>query len=142
MASTCLELIDCKIAHSDIRVLLVEDDPESAELTRMKVSAEKDSPFRLEWTDDLQRAMSRLAQPGIDVILLDFGMLESVGRTGHPPIKRVVGMKIPVVILTSDESTLSRHLTLSQGDANYLIKRRTSSIELRQALHQAVGPPR
>jgi len=137
-----MELTDCKIAHSDIGVLLVEDDPESAELTRLKVSASKDSPFRLEWTDDLQRAMSRLAEPGIDVVLLDFGMLESAGRTSHPPIQKVIGMKIPVVILTSDESTLSRHLTLGQGAANYLIKRRTSSVELRQALHQAVGPSR
>src|ERR1700686_695056 len=117
MASTCMELIDYEIVHSDIRVLLVEDDPESAELTRAKVSEGKDSPFRVEWTDDLQRALNRLAQPGIDVVLLDFGMLEPGDRTGHPPIKRVVGMKIPVVILTSDESTLSRHLTLGHGAA-------------------------
>ena len=137
-----MELIDYEIAHSDIRVLLVEDDPESAELTRAKVSEGKDSPFRVEWTDDLQRALSRLAQPGIDVVLLDFGMLEPGDRTSHPPIKRVVGMKIPVVILTSDESTLSRHLTLGHGAANYLIKRRTSAVELKQALHEAVAPPR
>ena len=137
-----MELIDYEIAHSDIRVLLVEDDPESAALTRTKVSEGKDSPFRVEWTDDLQRALSRLKQPGIDVVLLDFGMLGSGDRTSHPPIKRVVGMKIPVVILTSDESTLSRHLTLGQGAANYLIKRRTSAVELKQALHEAVGPVR
>jgi CheY-like chemotaxis protein len=137
-----MELIDYEIVHSDIRVLLVEDDPESAELTRAKVSEGKDSPFRVEWTDDLQRALNRLAQPGIDVVLLDFGMLEPGDRTNHPPIKRVVGMKIPVVILTSDESTLSRHLTLGQGAANYLIKRRTSAVELKQALHEAVAPVR
>jgi len=134
-----MELIDNKIAHSDIGVLLVEDDPESAELTRSKVSEGKHSPFRVEWTDDLRTAMSRLAQPGIDVVILDFGMLDSGGRTSHPPIQRVVGMKIPVVILTSDESTLSRHLTLGQGAASYLIKRQTSSVELRHALHEAVA---
>jgi DNA-binding response OmpR family regulator len=137
-----MELIDNKTEHSDIGVLLVEDDPESAALTRSKVNEDKDSRFRVEWTDDLQSAMSRLAQPGIDVILLDFGMLESGDRTSHTPIKKVVGMKIPVVILTSDESTLSRHLTLGQGAANYLVKRRTSSVELRHALHEAVSLPR
>jgi DNA-binding NarL/FixJ family response regulator len=86
--------------------------------------------------------MSRLAKPGIDVILLDFGMLEPGDRKSQPPIKKVVEMKIPVVILTSDESTLSRHLTLGQGAANYLVKRRTSSAELRHALHEAVSLPR
>lgn len=110
-----MELISYRTAHSDIGVLLVEDDPESAALTRAKVSEDKDSSFRVEWTADLQTAMSRLAQPGIDVILLDFGMLEPGGRKSHPPIKKVVEMKIPVVILTSDESTLSRHLTLGQA---------------------------
>jgi CheY-like chemotaxis protein len=44
----------------------------------------------------------------------------------------------PVVILTSDESTLSRHLTLGRGAVSHLTKRRTSSLELRQALHEAV----
>src|SRR5580704_7750811 len=71
MASTCVKVVDYKIARSDIGVLLVEDDPESAGLTLTKVSEGKDSPFRVEWADDLQRAMSRLAQPGIDVVLLD-----------------------------------------------------------------------
>jgi DNA-binding response OmpR family regulator len=137
-----MELIDYKTAHSDIGVLLVEDDPESAALTRAKVSEDQDSSFRVEWTDDLQTAMSRLAKPGIDVILLDFGMLEPGDRKSQPPIKKVVEMKIPVVILTSDESTLSRHLTLGQGAANYLVKRRTSSAELRHALHEAVSLPR
>ena len=137
-----MELISYKTAHSDIGVLLVEDDPESAALTRAKVSEDKDSSFRIEWIGDLQTAMSRLTQPGIDVILLDFGMLEPGGRKSHPPIKKVVEMKIPVVILTSDESTLSRHLTLGQGAANYLVKRRTSSVELRHALHEAVSLPR
>jgi CheY-like chemotaxis protein len=142
MASTCVKVIDYQISRSDIGVLLVEDDPESAELTRTKVSEGKDSPFRLEWTDDLQRAMSRLAQPGIDVVLLDFGMLELGDRTSHSHIKTVVGTKIPIVILTSDESTLSRHLTLGHGAVSYLRKRRTSSAELRHALHEALGFPR
>jgi DNA-binding response OmpR family regulator len=139
MASTCVKVVDYKIARSDIGVLLVEDDPESAGLTLTKVSEGKDSPFRVEWADDLQRAMSRLAQPGIDVVLLDFGMLESGHPTSHPTIKRVVSMKVPVVILTSDESTLSRHLTLGHGAVSYLIKRRTSSAELRHALHEAMA---
>jgi DNA-binding response OmpR family regulator len=138
MASTYVEPMDCKTVRSEIRVLLVEDDPESAQLTSTRVREGRDSPFQVEWTDDLQNAISRLAQPGIDVVLLDFGMLESSGCNSDLGITRVAGMKIPIVILTSDESTLSRHLTLGHGASSYLVKRRTTSVELRHALHQAV----
>ncbi len=140
MAPTSDEPVE--ILRSEIRVLLVEDDPESAELTRAKVREGKESPFEVEWTDDLQKALSRLAQPGIDVVLLDFGMLEASNANSHLPITTIVEMAIPVVILTSDESTLSRHLTVGHGAISYLIKRRTSSVELKRALHEALARQR
>ncbi len=121
-----------------IRVLLVEDNPEAAELTRSQVSDVRGNPFQVEWMDNLQNAMRRLASPDIDVVLLDLGMPEMSGHKTHLAIKSVVGKTVPVVIFTSDESATSRQLTIQQGASSFLVKRRTSPAELRRALHEAV----
>jgi CheY-like chemotaxis protein len=121
-----------------IRVLLVEDNPEAAELTRSQVSDGRGNPFQVEWKDTLQNAMRRLANPDIDVVLLDLGMPELSGHKTHLAIKSVVGKTVPVVIFTSDESATARQLTIQQGASSFLVKRRTSPAELRRALHEAV----
>jgi hypothetical protein len=51
-----------------------------------------------------------------------------------------VGKTVPVVILTGDDSAVSQDITKVQGAANYLIKQRTSSVELRRAIYEAVVP--
>jgi DNA-binding response OmpR family regulator len=122
-----------------INVLLVEDDPDSAELTTAQLSEGKlQGIFKIEWTDKLTTAMTRLAKPGVDVVLLDLGMPELSGYRSHVAIMSVVGKKIPVVILTSDDNGVSRHVAIGRGAANYLIKRRASPVEIRMALHDAV----
>jgi CheY-like chemotaxis protein len=135
----CMESkpIVCKTAPRTIRVLLVEDSPEAAELTRSQLGGGKDNPFQVEWKDSLQKAMIRLANPDIDVVLLDLGMPELSGCKTHLAITSVVGKTVPVVILTSDESAISRRHTIGQGAASYLVKRKTSAVELRRALHEA-----
>jgi CheY-like chemotaxis protein len=93
----------------------------------------------VEWKSNILSAVSRLAEPGIDVVLLDLGMQE-LGVDGTlPAIVSVVGKTIPIVIPTSDDSTVSQEITRLQGAANYFIKQRTLSVELRQGLYEAVA---
>jgi DNA-binding response OmpR family regulator len=121
-----------------IHVLLVEDDPDAAQLTSSQVShGEIDNLFRIEWTVDLKTAIQRLSEPGIDVVLLDLGLPEITGHKTHQAIASVVGNKTPVVILTSDDSADSRHITIGQGAKDYLVKSRASAVQIRQALHEA-----
>ncbi len=127
-----------RAAPQRITVLLVEDDPEQAILTRLQV-VDGDSPFRLEWKEDLQAAMTRLREPGIDVVLLDLGMQEMEGYKTHLAIKRVSAT--PVVILTSDERAASQDLTKTLGATHYLIKQRASPVDVRRALWEAVAAP-
>lgn len=121
-----------------IRVLHVEDDADAAQLARSQMSGSRDNMFQVEWQDSLQKAMIRLATQDIDVVLLDLGMPELSGHKTHLAITSVVGETVPIVILTADESAISRNLTIRQGASSYLVKRRTSSFALRQALHEAV----
>src|SRR5580658_6035991 len=121
-----------------MRVLLVEDDPDQAQLAYALVNGCGDGPdlFHIEWKDNILQAISRLAKPGIDVVLLDLGMLELSGYKVHLAIMPVT-KRTPVVIFTSDDSAASQDITMSQGAFRYLLKNRTSPVELRQALHEA-----
>src|SRR3984885_2851670 len=113
MTSTCLE----PIVHRGgprmalpIQVLLVEDDPDAARLTSTHLNQYEDDLFRVEWKSNIHNALNRLVQPGIDVVLLDLGMPELEGYKTHLAITSVVE-KVPVVILTSDDSTISQEIT-------------------------------
>ncbi len=121
---------------SPVRVLLVEDDADGAALIRAQVSGDADSLFDIEWKDNMLNAISRLAKPGIDVVLLDLGMPELSGPKTHLAITAGT-LKTPVVIFTSDESAVSRDSTKAQGAFAYLVKHKTSPIELRHALREA-----
>jgi CheY-like chemotaxis protein len=125
-----------------IQVLLVEDDVDAATYTASQVSRDPDDIFKVVWKDNILSAISRLAEPGVDVILLDLGMPGWGGYKTHLAIISVVRTTVPVVILTGDDSAVSRDAAKQQGAANYLIKHRTSPIKLRQALYEAVVPPK
>ena len=82
--------------------------------------------------------MTRLAQPGIEVVLLDLGLPELGGYKSFRAIDAAVAGRIPVVILTSDDSRDSRDLTLGFGASDYLIKDSISPARLRAAVVKAV----
>src|SRR6202162_5973191 len=123
-----------------IHVLLVEDNPEAARLISTQVRQNQEDMFQVEWKSTILNAISRLAKPGVDVVLLDLGMQELSGYKTHLAIKSAVPKAVPIVILTGDESDDSQALAKLQGAANYLIKHRTSSVELRRAIYEAVVP--
>jgi CheY-like chemotaxis protein len=119
-----------------IQVLLIEDDPEAAALTLSQVSADGDL-FKIEWKDNIPSAVTRLAEPGIDVVLLDLGLRELGGYKTHLALTPTIG-KTPVVILTSDDSFVSLDISMVIGASSYLIKNRTSPSDIRKALREAV----
>jgi CheY-like chemotaxis protein len=125
-------------APLSISVLLVEDDPDQALLTRVGVVDQTQSPFTVEWRDSLRLALERLSRPGIDVLLLDLGMPEATGYKTHVAIKLMAGT-MPIVVLTSDDCSTSRQIALSMGAADYLIKQRASPVDIRRALWDAVA---
>lgn len=122
-----------------IHVLLVEDDPEAAELVEIGLSEDRADPFRVEWCSNLVAAMNRLTEPGIDVVLLDLGLPELTGYRSYRAIEAAADHKVPVVILTSDERDNIRQVTMEFGAADYLLKGRSSNSELRYSLRKAVS---
>jgi len=177
-----------------IQVLLVEDDPDAAELVRMTLEDCVD-PFRVEWCRGLIEALRRLLEPGIDVILLDLGLPELRGHRSYCAIETAIdhhntdallldlglteprdrvfrpiedasqriseeaveeldgaGLtggrgcrelgapphRIPVIILTADDQTETRQVTMEYGASAYFLKGQSFPGELSQALRAAV----
>jgi two-component system, OmpR family, catabolic regulation response regulator CreB len=121
-----------------IQVLLVEDSAEAAELVQVYLMDDESKTFRVEWACNLVDAMKRLAQPGLDVVLLDLGLPELNSYKSYRAIDVAAGPRIPVVILTSDDRSVSRDLTLGFGASDYLLKQESSPARLKQALRSAV----
>src|SRR5579862_3656941 len=115
-----------------IQVLVVEDNTEAAELVKIHLTKAGDYRFRVEWTPTLLEAIKRLRKPGIDVVLLDLGLPELSGYKSHRAIEAAAGDNFPIVIFTSDESHLSKALTLDFGASDYLLKHKCSSEQLRE----------
>ena len=82
-----------------IQVLLVEDSPEAAELVKVYLSEDGAASFRVEWACNLVEAMTRLARPGLDVVLLDLGLPELSSYKSYRAIDVAAGPQLPVVIL-------------------------------------------
>jgi two-component system catabolic regulation response regulator CreB len=122
-----------------LRVLLVEDNAEAAELVQLFLAEEEEgAEFCVEWTANLQQAMERLSQPGIEVVLLDLGLPELNGYKSFVAIDHAVEGRVPVIILTSDDRSVSKDLTLAYGASDYLLKNQISPEQLRVAISKAV----
>src|SRR5579863_2681089 len=120
---TPTDAMPCVVAAgSPIQVLLVEDDPEMADLVQVSLFEDANERFYVEWAHNLVEALSRLSQPDIDVVLLDLGLPELSGYKSYRVIEATAGRNLPVVILTADNRDVSKDLTLGLGAAGYLLK--------------------
>jgi DNA-binding response OmpR family regulator len=125
-------------APEALRVLLIEDEPEAANLVSAYLTERREDRFQVEWIPDLLDAMFRLQHAGVDVVLLDLGLPHRDGDKSFRAIQGMTEGKIPIVILTADDRAGSRDLILASGAAGYLTKQQVSGVELRIALRGAV----
>jgi DNA-binding response OmpR family regulator len=121
-----------------IQVLLVEDSAEAAWLVSACLKGPVADQFRVEWAQTLLQAMNRLAEPGIELILLDLGLPELNGYKSFRAVDAAADCKLPIVILTSDDRPASKGLTLGFGASDYLLKDGISPAQLREALRRAI----
>jgi pilus assembly protein CpaE len=119
-----------------LSVLLVEDSPEYASLVQ-RWSAEKDKGFLLNWTDTLESGLKRLAQGGVDVVLLDLGLPDSDGPATFAAIKAAAG-GVPIIILSGADSELLTLQMIREGAQDYIAKTSCDAGMLIRAVNFAV----
>ena len=68
-----------RASDAPVQVLLVEDSPGDARLIREFIGEADSGSFEIECAGRLAAAVSRLAQGGIDLVLLDLSLPDSRG---------------------------------------------------------------
>ena len=104
-----------------LTVLLIEDNPDYAELVQTWLSPNGEIAFTLNWSDTLATGLNRLGRGGVDVILLDLGLPDSDGLDTYMRT-RAQAPDLPVIILSAGDSESLALQVIQQGAEDYLVK--------------------
>jgi signal transduction histidine kinase len=104
-----------------VSILLVEDNPGDARLTRELLADVPSFDFDLEHAESVAAAVTMLTERRMDVVLLDLSLPDSHGVEGIAALQRV-SPTTPVVVLTGRSDDAVAIDVLQAGAEDYLIK--------------------
>ncbi|MFH1801145.1 MAG: diguanylate cyclase [Candidatus Omnitrophota bacterium] len=126
-----------KLARPDLKVLLVEDDQEFANILRIRLGKEKNPRLEITCLPTLHQALEALAGKDWDLILLDLMLPDSSGIRTFTTI-RSQARHTPIVIMSGlDDDGLAID-AVRKGAEDYLVKGEINSRLLLRVLHHAV----
>jgi diguanylate cyclase (GGDEF)-like protein len=120
-----------------ITVLLIEDDPEDADLFLAMLSERNADWCKVEWVDRLQAGLERLAADRIDLVLLDLSLPDGQGLETFAKV-HTQAAEVPIVVLSGlDDEKLAVQM-VQEGAQDYLVKGQADGHLLVRALRYAV----
>ena len=133
----CLPRATAPSAKLQESVLLIEDNEEAMWLVRYALQEHGKGKYRLEWADTLSGGLEQLSKGGIDIVLLDLGLPDSSGPESYAWVREVCP-KVPVVVLTGNNSEETEFAVTASGVEGYLVKDQVSGALLLQAIRAAL----
>ncbi len=123
--------------NKEIKVLLIEDDPDHAFLFQEILRAEKATSVSITHSDRLSSALGRLSYEQFDIIVSDLGLPDSQGIETFLSIHARFP-DVPIIVLTGmDDADLA--LKAVQGGAqDYLVKGSVEGDLLMRAMRYAI----
>lgn len=122
----------------EIRLLLIEDSLGDQKLAALMLAKAKGASFRVETCDHLKAGLERLAQGGIDAVLLDLFLPDSEGietfNRAH-----FAAPAVPIVVMSTLDDEQTALKALEKGAQDYLIKGQVDGASLSRSLMFAVG---
>ncbi len=121
-----------------IKILLIEDNPGDARLIQYMLAEAQGPTCDLEWVDCLRAGLDRLAAGGIDLVLLDLGLPESVGLDTLRHMQEQVPSVPTLVVLSglNDENIALQ--AVQMGAQDYLVKGRVDASLLMRSIRYAM----
>lgn len=128
---------------SNVRVLLVEDDPGDARLVSFSLRSEQSPSFTVTHVMTLGAAIEKLdGEAEFDVVLLDLSLPDSFGLETVSRMQEVAP-RLPIVIMTGHDDPVFAAKALEAGAQDYLVKSddpsRTVSRAIRYAMTRKTG---
>jgi diguanylate cyclase (GGDEF)-like protein/PAS domain S-box-containing protein len=124
-------------AAKPVSVLLIEDNPEEAELIRSMLAESQREAFGIEHVVRLQDGLGRLQAGPVDVVLLDFSLPDSSGLASFEHT-REAAPHVPIVILTNLDDEELALTAVRAGAQDYLVKRRVDTDLLLRSIRHAI----
>src|ERR1035438_9307540 len=120
-----------------ISVLFIEDNPGDARLVQEALKGTSDPAYRVEWAEGLSIGLARLADGGIDVLLLDLGLPDSQGLATLQLV-RDLAPEVPVVVLSGADDEQLAMEAVREGAQDYLVKSHADHYLLTRSLRYAI----
>lgn len=126
-----------KFAQPGLSILLVEDDPEFANILSLRLSKQKDPSLLVTCLPNLQQALEAIEKQPWDLILLDLTLPDSSGIQTFTRV-REQAHHTPIVIITGIDDDAFAIDAVRKGAEDYLVKGELNSKLLIRIIHHAI----
>ncbi len=120
-----------------VRVLLIEDNEDDAQLIRETMTGPEWAAFDLEWVELLSTGLERLASGEIDMVLLDLSLPDSHGLSTVGKVHSKAST-VPIIVLTGLQDESVGVSAVQEGAQDYLVKGQVDRNLLLRAMRYAV----
>jgi diguanylate cyclase (GGDEF)-like protein len=120
-----------------MKVLLIEDNPVDAQLTRDLLSEWQPDRFELVQVSTLSEGLTRLSRDRFDVVLLDLSLPDTFGLSTVTQVLSI-STGIPVVVLSGHDDHNLALQAIQHGAQDYLVKGQGGTDVLARAILYAI----
>lgn len=126
---------DDELMNERIKVLLIEDNADYAQLVKRKLEKSKRAKFEVRLTDSLSKGLDQLKLNETDLVLLDLNLPDSKQIDTLASVQKHAPT-LPVIIITATDDEAIAIKSIQMGAQAYLLKDEIKSINLaRSILH-------
>src|ERR1039457_2126457 len=122
---------------SNLRLLLVEDNPGDAELLVEMLPIGGTTLYDVKCVARLSVALECVVAEHFDIVLLDLGLPDSDGLATLRTMRQQVA-KLPIVVLTGNKDEQMGLDAIKEGAQDYLVKGQTEKNLLTRSINYAV----
>ena len=119
-----------------MHILLIEDNPDDAEIIRSLLTDSQDADLTFEWVQQLSLGIERLSQVGAEVVLLDLSLPDSYGMDTFTQLQ-AENFQVPIIVLTGLDNEALGIEIVERGGQDYMVKGHLNERALRRSLHYA-----
>ena len=120
-----------------VKVLLIEDNPDHAQLAQSMLSEPDSSGFDVSHVIRLKDALEYLQKQNPDVILLDISLPDNSGLGSVTRIKEAYP-RLPIVVLSADDDEGHAFQAVQMGAQDYLVKGQGDSNLIQRSIRYAI----
>ncbi len=120
-----------------IKLLLIEDSKTDAALIQDMLQKAQKASFHIEVRETLTKGLERLANDGIEIVLLDLTLPDSLGLDTFGRI-HAHAPNVPIIVITSSADENQALMAFQKGAQDYLIKGQINSELLERSIRYSM----